>query len=45
MQTEQRTLVRAEEVARAMLRAHADYATLDTGRYLAALEVGAQTGV
>ena len=29
MQTEQRTLVRAEEVARAMLRAHADYATLD----------------
>ena len=45
MQTEQRTLVRAEEVARAMLRAHADYATLDTGRYLAALEAGAQTAV
>lgn len=45
MQTEQRTLVRAEEVARAMLRTHADYATLDTGRYLAALEAGAQTAV
>ena len=45
MQEEQRTLVRAEEVARAMLRAHADYATLDTGRYLAALEAGAQTAV
>ena len=45
MQTEQRTLVRAEEVARAMLRAHADYATLDTGRYLTALEAGAQTAV
>ena len=45
MQTEQRTLVRAEEVARAMLQAHADYATLDTGRYLAALEAGAQTAV
>ena len=45
IQTEQRTLVRAEEVARAMLRAHADYATLDTGRYLAALEAGAQTAV
>ena len=45
MQTEQRTLVRAEEVARAMLRAHADYAALDTGRYLAALEAGAQTAV
>lgn len=29
MQEEQRTLVRAEEVARAMLRAHADYAPLD----------------
>ncbi len=29
MQTDQRTLVRAEEVARAMLRAHADYAPLD----------------
>ena len=28
-----------------MLRAHADYATLDTGRYLAALEAGAQTAV
>ena len=45
MQTEQRMLVRAEEVARAMLRAHADYATLDTGLYLAALEAGAQTAV
>lgn len=45
MQEEQRTLVRAEEVARAMLRAHADYATLDTGRYLAALEAGAQTAL
>ena len=28
-----------------MLRAHADYATLDTGRYLAALEAGAQTAL
>ena len=45
MQTEQRMLVRAAEVARALLRAHADYATLDTGRYLAALEAGAQTAV
>lgn len=45
MQAEQRTLVRAEEVARAMLQAHADYATLDTGRYLAALEAGAQTAL
>ena len=45
MQEKQRTLMRAEEVARAMLRAHADYATLDTGRYLAALEAGAQTAV
>ena len=45
MQTEQRTLMRAEEVARAMLQAHADYATLDTGRYLAALEAGAQTAL
>lgn len=45
MQEEQRTLVRAEEVARAMLQAHADYATLDTGRYLAALEAGAQTAL
>lgn len=45
MQEEQRTLVRAEEVARAMLQAHADYATLDTGRYLATLEAGAQTAV
>lgn len=45
MQEEQRTLVRAEEVARAMLRAHADYATLYSGRYLAALEAGAQTAV
>ena len=45
MQEEQQTLVRAEEVARAMLQAHANYATLDTGRYLAALEAGAQTAV
>lgn len=45
MQTEQQTLRRAEEVARAMIQDGAAYATLDTGRYLAELESGAQKAV
>lgn len=45
MQTEQQALRRAEEVARAMIQDGAAYATLDTGRYLAELESGAQKAV